>query len=51
MNRHSISAKEVKERFMDPALHSCFARLNRAGSTFANLAGAGEIYLIFIPKY
>ena len=46
MNKHSISAKKVKERFLDPVLHPCFARLNRAGSTFANLAGAGAFYLI-----
>lgn len=51
MNHHKICAKEVKERFLDPDLHKNFNRLKRAGSVFANLAGAGKIYLILIIEY
>ena len=32
MNKHSICAKKVKKRFLDPVLHPCFAYLNCAGS-------------------
>jgi len=51
MNLHKFSAKEVKMKFLDPDLHKDFNRLRRAGSTFANLAGAGKVYTIFVAKY